>query len=328
MPPTYIFGTGFELASFDIQASQHGAGNFIVTSPVHTGGRAQSVEGTGGGDGDSSGMVYAVPTTPSEMYFAMWVRPESGSGTAPSIRFRTSDGDVELRFDGTWDAYRSGTLIASGAETPGANVWGLIEAHILIDDSVGRVETRVNGIDDIDFTGDTKNASATAIDDVQFFGQSTNGKWYYDDMTMATADWIGDVRYDPVLATSDDVVAWTRSAGSNNFETIDEVPPSDADFNTGDADNEQDSYGLADWSGAGKTPVLVVHWIRAQKDEASAHQLEQVVDDGSTEKISTAFDLTTAFDYYYELHPLNPSGGAWTETIIDALVFGMRSQIA
>ena len=334
MPPTYIYGCGFEQGSKLIEPSanrQNDSGLSIVTSPVKTGGRAFRMTGTGGSGTSESWIRFPVPGTPTEIYIGVWAHAQNGANNndqSPVIYFVMGDGaqnEVRLAQDGDWNAYVNGSLVASGSMASDLNAYHHLQVRLSVAASGGRFVTKIDGVTDIDFTGDTLPNADDTIDFVRPRARGVNGQWVMDNFVMATADYPGDVRFDPVLVDGDDTVQWTPSAGSN-FQTIDEVPPSDSDFNSEATDAQQDTYTLADWAGSGKTPEFVTQWARAQKDEAVGHQMEFVWDDG-TEDIDTPFDLSTAFEYYKRMSATKPSGGAWTETAIDALSIGQRAQI-
>jgi hypothetical protein len=189
------------------------------------------------------------------------------------VRFLLSTGErheVRLQTDGAWDTYINGVKQENGTIMAG-DVYQNLQIHLLIN-NVGTFELKVDGVVDTTFSGDTQPGAAATIDRMEF----------------------GDVRFDAILPTGDSSVQWARSAGANNFETVDERPPSDSDFNSETTDAQVDKYSCGDWVGSGKSPVFVTQLARLRKDEAAAHQAELIMDDG-TESIGSPFDLTTSF---------------------------------
>jgi hypothetical protein len=313
MAPTYQFGGGWETGHVA------GAPNFvpdtgaspsaIETIQVHTGSYALLQNG-GGTPGN--GYVDLTSLSASELWFGLWMTPHDTQAQVERarVRFLLSTGErheVRLQTDGAWDTYINGVKQENGTIMAG-DVYQNLQIHLLIN-NVGTFELKVDGVVDTTFSGDTQPGAAATIDRMEFY--ALNSDWIVDDYVVATVDYPGDVRFDAILPTGDSSVQWARSAGANNFETVDERPPSDS---------------CGDWVGSGKSPVFVTQLARLRKDEAAAHQAELIMDDG-TESIGSPFDLTTSFVYYNRMLDNKPSGGEWTETAVDALIVGQRAQI-
>src|SRR2546430_1889092 len=58
-----------------------------------------------------------------------------------------------------------------------------ISFHLLIDASVGKIETRIDDVTDISFTGNTKPTSDTTVDQL-FFNDNGQSSAYYDNIVM------------------------------------------------------------------------------------------------------------------------------------------------
>lgn len=313
------FGTGFEMGDTDILDAQYKA---YVNATAHTG--SYSI-----GPNDNGYAEFNVDGSPSELYIGVWCKR---STSQMYIYIRTSDGNVSLRLDtsnGVWDAYVDGVKVDDGAYVITPTNWHHVQIHIDIANAGGTFETKIDGVDDISFTGDTQPGTSTAIVAVRMSVSGTGQNSFYDDFCFGSGGWPGDIRFDPLFPDGDTAtINWDGSDGDqvNNYALIDEVPPSDADYVESQADGEQDKYDIEDWDDANKTPVAVILWARAKKDEAAAHLLKLILDDG-TEDVDAGHNLQTSFDYVHRLDETKPSGGAWTDADIDGLEVGIESEI-
>lgn len=320
------FGTGFELGTIGPFTTSGGSENPVISASEKTGVYAVLVRG-GGSTGWIQMPNITGSATPEEHYFGLWAHPYDNWGIANRCRiyiYSDDNNTVGLRLNASkkWDAYRGNTLIASG-NIEVSNAYHNVQIYVKIDGSVGRFVTKIDGVQDIDFTGDTADGSTT-LDRWIFYG--TGGDWLVDDVTMVYDDWPGDVRYVKVAPTSDDSVQWEPSTGGDNYAMVDEVPPSDSDYVRASGTGFIDKYGLSDFDGDGKAPVVVIPWARAWSEVADESQVMILLDDGTVVK-SAAIDLATAGAYFHFVNQSPPSGGAWSDAAIDALLSGVESII-
>lgn len=242
------------------------------------------------------------------------------------IAYTTDGSTIEIRLSnsGYWDAYVDEVLVASGTRGVTADAYHNIQVRFHVDNS-GYIRTRIDGVDDISYSGDTQPDTDTTIEKVRFY-YDTGGivSGYWDDITVGTGGWPGDIRYDGLMPDGDDSVEWTPSAG-DNYAAVDEVPYSDADYVSAGSPDLTDIYTMEDWSGSNKSPQFLVAWARAKKDAAEPRTLELVVSSGGSESSSGSFNVATTFTYYDHIFETDPDGSAWSDTTIDALKAGIRS---
>jgi hypothetical protein len=123
-----------------------------------------------------------------------------------------------------------GTAVATGATALDTGKVYKIEVYVKVADVEGRVIVKVNGIVEIDFTGDTKPGADTEFNTVKLGYDVSYTCCYIDNFIMATDDWIGDVRMSALKPTADgDLLEWTASVG-DRWSCIDEVPFDDLDY--------------------------------------------------------------------------------------------------
>ncbi len=330
MALTPVYGTGFEPGTLVLEAADYSAGvNLVgVTGASKTGSYGLRV----GTWANLTGWArFPAATGGSTVYIGAWVHPSSNWARNDALRIymATADGTAGLRLNNVhkWDAHVGGAWVANGSRVV-PNNWHYVEIYISVANAGGIIQTKIDGIDDINFVGDTQSGAAT--DPVYLYiyvlNQPVGVFSYVDDLSIGTGDWPHDIRYDALVPDSDDAVQWLRSAGADNYALVDERPASDADFVYTITDGHKDKYTLTDFNAAGKNPLYVMQWCRAKKDVAAAHQLKLVTDDG-VESINGAQNLLTTYSYLRRLLTTKPSGGAWTDAALDALKIGQEAVI-
>lgn len=328
MSNQYIFGTGFEYGTI-VMYSKSGVEVPAIDSNPHTGDYNLKVNG-GGSAGWMDMPIITGSLQGDELYLAFWANPylNASNDTGCRVRIYLADGqniNLQRRSSDKWDAYRATTLIASGGFDT-VDTWHHVQIWAKIDDTVGRFVTKIDGVIDIDFTGDTQPAASDQIEGgrVRFEGKTAD--WRVDDVVYGTGDWMGDIRFDHLRPNADNSVEWEPSSGVDNYAMVDETSPSDADYVRASGTANKDKYDLEAWTSEGKSPVLIGHWARAQKEIADASQIILQIDDGS-EASSNPMDLTTAFSYYTAFFTDPPSGGVWDAATIDSLIMGYEAVI-
>lgn len=324
---TMQWGTGFEPGHVDLLGLGHTEGTITISDSIlHTGNYALLV---GYYPGAGTFWVDTVGS-PSDLYVALWAYPGNSDSDIMNIRIWLGDDKtINLRRGGpdlTWDLYIDGVLEAEGTVETDAKEWQHIQIHYQIADA-GQIDTKIEGIDDISYSGDTKPGTSDVIDKVgvnQSYGPSR-----VDDFCFGTDGWPGDIRFEALVPNADTAtIEWDGSDGNqvDNYALVDEHGPDTDDYVESVASGEQDKYDLEDFDITNKDPIAVMLWAYAKKDEADAHQLKLIMDDG-TEDVGAAQDLLTDWSYAWRLELTAPSGGDWTDALLDALEVGFESVI-
>ena len=325
---TPLFGTGYEMGAIPLTSSYltRGAIN-SVAAYVKTG--TYSLDTTSQGWPNHAWAKYAVPVETSSIYVSCHHYPTGVAFSSLGVVLDSGE-VVELRKDvtaHTYDLYIDGSLIESGSIAVPDNQFQHIQAYFNIATS-GGVTSKIDGVTDIEYSGDTQPGTGNIIEYVQQY-QLASGSWvtsYWDDLSFGTGDWGEDIRFDGIVPNGDDAVQWTPSTGADNYALVDERPPSTVDYVSTGSPGLEDLYDLADWSGTAKTPQFVMAWAYAKKDVAGDIQLQLFVDSNSSESSGSPLDLTTTDAYYSHLAATDPNGSiAWLDNAIDALKIGIRS---
>jgi len=322
--------TGFEMGHIDVIPSAKRNNASIAATP-HTGVYSLAVRST-----SSSSYGYAqidISDVSNEVYLSCWINPYYTSSNY-YLEFGVYGGGqwVGLRYvTDHWNAYVNGVAVATGSATHTMSEWHRVALHVIIDNS-GTIESKIDGVADISYSGDTYDAGSSDITAVHFYvdGPSftTTPYSYFDDFIVATGDWPGDLRFATALVPDGDTAQldWTPSAGSVNSDLVDDIPPNDAEYVSAGSVGYKDRYTLSSWTaGTNESPVFIVDWLRVKKETADATMIRSVIKSGSTESSGGSLDLTTTYAYYSRLLDNDPDTAAeWTESAINALEIGQE----
>jgi len=204
-----------------------------------------------------------------------------------------------------------------------------LEVRYVPNDTTGVFQVKVNDILDIDFTGDTTSGAAE-VDNI-WIGSILNlgSQLYIDDVVIDDDNWIGPSRIYPLYPTGvGNSILWTPSVGSN-WQTLDEVPPSDSDYTQTNAPDDLDLYSASNLPAEAVIVKSVQLSSRIYKEVASTPQnIAFAVRSGGSDYLSS--DIAVADTLGVNLHNLwetNPDGDVpWTPTTVNALEIGIKSK--
>jgi len=266
-----------------------------------------------------------LPTPRADIYTTQWCRPTAGD---VRIVFRIDGNEiVRLQYNNPyWDAYVDGVKVADGNIATIASEWQRVSCHIVIADA-GTIDTKIDGITDIEYSGDTKPGAVTDIDEIGFYAPVFD-TLYVDDWVFGSGGWPGDRRVEFKAVTSDITQAWTPSTGSDNYACVDERPPDDNDYVSCTTD-QTDEYGVADFDATGKGIGSVTVIARVKKSDAgSDDKITLGMGDGVNTDDGTAESVLTSYEHHWYLSTTAPDGGAWTDTDVDNLQIRLLGDIA
>lgn len=275
-------------------------------------------------------------TADDEMYFAFLYRPTS-SAQSSQIFTVYKDDTVLLHLNRSTAtgllrvmSEAAGSLLVTGTKVINVNTTYLIEIRFKVADSGGRAEVKVDGIQDIDFTGDTKSTAETQFNRVRFGrggSASYNSVAYFDNFVMDDADWIGDTKIQAIASSgAGNSTGWTPSAG-NNWDCVDEIPPSDADYVSTNSNDVVDTYAAGNLAGTIGVVKCVQVQVRARTDGApTPNNLKLAVRSGGTDYLSGDKAVSAAEKGLWNLWEDNPATATdWTETTVNAVEIGIKS---
>ncbi len=221
------------------------------------------------------------------------------------------------------------------------NTWHsiAIEAEIGSDD--GAVKVYVDGVLYINVDGfDLNDGDAGGCDQVNWILTEGGSRvWHlcqifiYDDSGVAPWNsFIGDKQIYTLLPTSDNTVAWTRSAGGVNADLVDDplsaVSDEDGTFVLATTDTLDDLYEFEDLpaelleSVAGIISVLLN--IEAKDDGSSPGDFGVILQDAAESNQVSFDDIVTTTDYleYLRLFEEVPGAVPWTVVEVNGMTGG------
>jgi len=246
------------------------------------------------------------------------------------------DASVQLDFRvtalGAIKATRAGTLLGTSSNgIVAANVYRHYEVKVLIANSGGTIDIWQDGINVLSLSGlDTQVTANARINQVQLS--------YYTNGTHVTAinadfcDWVvsdsqinqARVDYFPGNAVGNSS-QWTKSAGTNNYENIDETGSKDtADYNSTANVTDKDTFGFGNVPAT--STVLCVGLIGlVDKQDAGTAGVKMGVRHSGTDYFGTEFAPPLgSIIYIRDFLAQNPGAGPgdWTPTDVNAAEIG------
>lgn len=240
-----------------------------------------------------------------------------------------ADGSIEVR-RGNYD----GTLIeASAAAVIPLNAWTYIEAKIVIHDSTGTYEVRVNGISVVDGTGiDTKNETDAGADLMAIFSPGVSGADIsVDDLYIDDDAFQGDCRIDALWPDgAGNYAQWTPTpSGSDNYENVDDAIDQDDDTTCNDTGvlNEIDSFTFDNLDAvSGSSIKAVAVNLAARKTDAGARKITPLIRMSSTDYLGTEIDLSETYKTLQEVfeNPPDAPSVAWEDSDVNSAEVGVK----
>lgn len=215
-------------------------------------------------------------------------------------------------------------VLASGA-------WNHIEAKVLISDTVGTVEVRVNGVVVLNLTGqDTRNGGVASVGQIRWCSstasQGFQRDFYLKDITAWSTsgsynnDFMGDVQVVTLRPASDVSFNWTASTGSTGWDLIDESTPSDTDYISADATPPAAStFSLTDVDSDVTSIKGVMMVGRMLKTDGGDAQVQMSMVSGVSTADGSDRAITTAATYWFDINETDPATSLpWDRVALNA----------
>lgn len=253
----------------------------------------------------------------------------------------STQADIRFVTDGTLRATRNGTTLATSSNSLSSGNTYYIECKVVISDTVGVVEVRVNGSSTgwINITGqDTKNTSNATANVIRLGGYIVSGGTGvcdFDDVYICDAqgsvnnNFLGDVRVDCYLPDANGNSSQLTGSDGNsvdNFQLVDEAAPNgDTDYVQSSTVNQKDTYGFVDMT---HTPASIFGTqicMTAKKDDSGNRSICGVTRSGGSDTDGATQALSTAYGCYREIRETDPNtSAAWTRTNLNSAEFGVK----
>jgi len=340
-----LFMTGWETGSVDVMTLV-GTPD-LVTSNQRTGAYALRI------DADSEGAYINLGQTVTELYARVAFRPSQAatSSNPNGILTLVNSSNYNMLFlafapnTTVLALYRvadyGGVNFLATGSTLQLNTWYTIEIHATQPaDSGGVFQVRLNGVLDINFTGDTMGYFPPADYRVVTIGMPSGmqgvsvgvncaAKGLYDDFAVNNTSgsvnnsWCGPGGIEALKPTGAGTTTGLTASTGNNWDCVDEVPPSDSDYVYGATVDNYDTYALSNTTHSGSVPAVCV-WTRAALSEAGSGAVAPVWRIGSTDYTGDDKNLDVSYVYSSQIYEQSPSGVSWTTSILDAAELGPK----
>lgn len=226
----------------------------------------------------------------------------------------------------------AGTVLASYSGVFLSSTFYSIEVSATIADAGGTAVVRLNGVPVINFTGDTKNGGTNTTIDAVGCGVASGVTGLFDDLYICDAlgsaphnTFLGDVRvYTNTPSGAGTSTQFTPSSGAN-YTTVDELPYSATDYNTGTTPGLKDTYAMSDLPANVSTIFGVQTNVIAKKTDAGSIAVRPVIRSGGTDYSGSSVAMGATDVTVSDIRSLDPAtSAAWTAANVNNLEGGME----
>lgn len=251
-------------------------------------------------------------------------------GTSEQLAFiLNASGQVEVRRGNV-----GGTYITNGTIPLTGNVWYYLEFKVSINSVGGTIDTKVNGVADISYTGDTNNTANNYFTGIAFYNNSSSNDTYIDDLYVLSSvgspnDYLGDSRVECLFPNGNGNSSMFDGSDGNQVDNYLLVDEADSDEDTTyveSADvNDKDTYAYGDLATTSGTVHAVCPIPYHRKTASGSKTLVTVArTGGGTEEDSAAKVVLDSYTYGPDYRTTKPGGGAWTVSDVNAAEFGIK----
>jgi hypothetical protein len=299
---------------------------------------------------DSTGLVRILPGTYSTFFWGARVAiPAANSSFAPNLVFYDASGSAEqfhLHFDGVSGqitALRGNTSLGASAAgaisvAGGSLSWAYLEVGAVLSATVGTITVKVNGTTVLALTG-LNNCGGTgtvcgAWGNGHQAGQGGNAgsfsmmHHYFADNSGGSPwnTYLGDVRVQTLLPTSNDTVQFTPNGLGANWQNAAAVPPvPGSDFNSDATTTAQDTFNTASLAASITTILGVNVKVLEEKSDAGARSLQTVLKSGATTVTGTSTAMQQTPQQLRTMYQTDPNTSAqWTASNVNAAKPGYK----
>lgn len=309
---------------------------------------AQVLRGFGGGLGGDFRKVLNTPQTTVGMASRVWLASLPSiplAGICPHV-FKDTNNNVHITIminpSGYIEAYRNAysdgvnrvLLGTSASPAIGANGWRHIETKVLLDNAAGTVEVRVEGVTVLNLSGirTTSNigGAGTTCGMACMMSPQDSGQpaFYSKDLIVwdgsgtANTNFLGSCTVYKIIPQSDASLNWATSAGSTGYNLINETTPDDdaTYIQAGSPAPAAAQFNMTDLPTNVTSVKGVMTMHRSKKTDGGDGNITASVISGANTGVGANRPITTAYTYNWDVFDKDPSGSAWSKTLVNALL--------
>jgi len=231
---------------------------------------------------------------------------------------------------GTLSVNRGGTMIGTTTNALSTNTYYYIEWRLVINNTTGQAEIRVNGTTWLNLTGqdtqNTSNATATTL----LFGNintlNSLGNADFDDIYICDGTgsaphntFLGDCRVDTLFPNAEgSTQQWTPSTAGTHYTLVDETAPNTTDYVSSITPTQRELFGMQDLTVMTGTIYGAQSCLAIIKGDSGSRVVRNVVRSSSSDSLGSNTSLSTGQLYQLSIHATDPATStAWTESGIN-----------
>ena len=218
----------------------------------------------------------------------------------------------------------------------GAEQWVYVCMKVVVADAGGSIIVWRNGVEIINFTGDTRNAGTTGlINTVALGGTNSATNTAFCDVVICDGNGsvnnglFPDARVDALRPTAEgNTIAFTPSTGTDNSANVDDATPDDdTTYNSSASAGDKDTFVTGDMPATPTSIMGVVVQTQARKDDAGAVTLRHVIRSDGVDYESADLTLGDTYGWHGSVWETDPdTSAAWTESGVNAMETGYKRQ--
>jgi hypothetical protein len=340
----WLLGDGFD---FYANASDMVAGGLSWTvSSVNPGGTSRFGVGQSIVPSNGSTAKTTSFTNSTTIYANMAAKPNAvivPGSLSPMAGFQLLDGAnnqlaIAILFNGTVVVTAGAINGAALATSPqiflNNTVWHHLQFKIVIDNTVGSVEMRVDGNPTNNWTAtglNTRNGSTNNFVNIFNFTSLTgaNGVFFddfylFNDQGVSPNTWQGDVRSLQLMPNSDQTITWTPKSAGTNFSQVNElIANGDTSYVFTNTPGNQDYYGCQTLTVVPFNIIAVQTKMYSRMDDTGPHSICFNIKSSSTVLSSPTTAMASNYTWIQMVNTVDPNTSiAWTIPGVNALQIG------
>jgi len=273
-------------------------------------------------------------TTYSDLYFAFKIYKPSTYSYEQILNIKDSAGtiifSIGVNFISKYLEARLGTynasVIATGTIPIRVLKAYLIELRYKPLNSGGVITVKVDGVQDINYSGDT----TAGLEEIKIFHlgglSGVDAYTQFDDIVVDNANWIGNTKLGIIVPNGTGTTNnWTASAG-NAWDCLNEIPPVDTDYVYSNTTNQIATYAMTTIASMNSVKSIQLQGRAAYEGSPTPTKIQLGVRASGTDYFATDFSPGVGFGMLTKILELNPAdSAAWEQADIDALEVGVKA---
>jgi len=248
-----------------------------------------------------------------------------------------------LNVDGTFQVWRgassgnnNGTLLAGGGQLLTYPNWSCLEARVVIHDTAGIVTVWANGLQIINYIGNTRTSGANQITSIRVGAQqAVNDYWMYSKLLLddfAINDTTGSINNGrigqggifPLFPNADTADKdWARSTGANNYSLVNSIPPDeDTTYVTANSVGDRDLYEFGNLTNVNSIDAIAISG-RLKTTVGAGAPVGFAMRSGATTGDVASHNVTGQWTTFTDVIEADPNtAAAWTLEAVNSLQAG------